>query len=187
MYRIIIKVYQLCSLFYWTFIANIKLRSVGSVGRRFRAEGPVYLTAISGEIQIGDNVRFGPYIRLGVTTGAILKVGSNVSINQGSVIVCYERIEIGDYTRVGEYVSIRDYDHGWKDIDKLIVEQGFVVAPCTIGEDVWIGRSSSILKGVAIMDKAVVGANSVVTKNVGLGMVVVGVPAIVQSKRVKLD
>jgi acetyltransferase-like isoleucine patch superfamily enzyme len=179
-----VKIFLILGLFFWTVIAYLKLRPLGFVGKGFRAEGPIYLTAISGNIHIGRGVRLGPNVRLGVANNSKIIIGDNVSINQGSVIVAYERVEVGDNTRVGEYVSLRDNDHGWQNIDMLILEQGYIVKPCVVGKDVWVGRSSTIMKGVTIGDKVVIGANSVVTRNVERGKVMAGVPAREISKRV---
>lgn len=49
-------------------------------------------------------------------------------------------------------------------------------APITIGRDVWIGANSTICGGVTIGDKSIIGAGSVVTKNIPAGVIAVGNP-----------
>ena len=61
--------------------------------------------------------------------------------------------------------------------------QGYECAEVVIGSDVWIGAHATILPGVTIGDRAVVGAGAVVTRDVGEGQVVVGVPARVIGSR----
>ena len=56
-------------------------------------------------------------------------------------------------------------------------------SPCTIGHDVWIGAQSLILRGVHVGDGAVIGANSVVTRDVAPFDVVAGSPARVIKQR----
>ena len=53
------------------------------------------------------------------------------------------------------------------------------MAPVLIGQDVWIGAKATILRGVAVGDGALIGANSVVTHDVPPGAIVAGSPAVV--------
>jgi acetyltransferase-like isoleucine patch superfamily enzyme len=55
-------------------------------------------------------------------------------------------------------------------------------APIIIGNNVWIGSNSTILPGVVIGDNSIIGAGSVVTKNVPSNVIVAGVPAKVIKK-----
>ena len=112
----------------------------------------------------------------GVNYTPSIIIGDNVSVNQGSFIISRESIVIGNNTRVGEYVSIRDNDHEWRDKNTPILQQGFITNAVEIGSDVWIGRNVVISKGVKIGDGAVIGANAVITKNVNQYEVVVGNP-----------
>jgi acetyltransferase-like isoleucine patch superfamily enzyme len=60
---------------------------------------------------------------------------------------------------------------------QLINQQKHTSEPINIGNDVWIGANSTILKGVNIGDGAVIAAGAVVTKDVGAYTIVAGVPA----------
>ncbi len=97
-------------------------------------------------------------------------------INAGCVLVSYARITIGDDCLIGEYVSIRDANHGLS-VGVPMRLQAHRSAPVTIGRNVWIGRGSVVLKGVTIGDGAVVAANSVVSRDVPADAIVVGAPA----------
>jgi len=108
--------------------------------------------------------------------GGSIAVGSHVRINTGTLVAACSRVEIGDDCLIGEYVSIRDANHGTAP-DSFMRLQQQETAPISIGKDVWICRGSVILKGVTIGDGAVVGANSVVTHDVPPGAVVAGAPA----------
>ncbi len=93
------------------------------------------------------------------------------------MIVCQERIEIGKNTMIAAYCYIVDADHGFDDANAPIREQGLRVRPVRIGNDVWIGTHSIILRGVTIGDGAIVAANSVINRDVPPYTVVAGVPA----------
>ena len=85
-------------------------------------------------------------------------------------------IRIGNDVMLGPKVTIWARDHGMRK-DVLMRLQSHEAAPITIGDDVWIGAGAIVLRGVQIGHGAVVGAGSVVTKNVPDWAVVAGVPA----------
>lgn len=175
--KYIYKTAYFSKLFLISNYNKLKLSLIWSVGKNFKSEGSIYIPAIKGDIYIGNNVWFGPEIRIGATDKAKIIIGNNVSINQGSFVIARESIRIGNDCRIGEYVSIRDNDHEWHDPKKNIREQGFITKPIEIENDVWIGRCVSILKGVKIGRGAIVASNAVVTKDILPYQVVAGVPA----------
>jgi len=73
-------------------------------------------------------------------------------------------------------VSVRDANHRFR-TQQPIRDAGYRAAPIVIGANVWIGRGAIVLPGVRIGDRAVIGANAVVTHDVPAGAVVGGVPA----------
>ena len=78
---------------------------------------------------------------------------------------------------ISPHNDIVDFNHVYQNPDKSINQQGFVTQKIKIEEDVWIGSGCKILMGVTIGKGAVVGAGSVVTKDVPPYHVVVGNPA----------
>lgn len=104
-------------------------------------------------------------------------MGKDVSIGRFSLINAMECVVIGDGALIAESVSIRDHDHEFSDTTKFIRDQGFRTASVVIGNDVWIGAKSTILRGVRIGDGAIIAANSVVTKDVPEMAIVGGAPA----------
>jgi acetyltransferase-like isoleucine patch superfamily enzyme len=63
------------------------------------------------------------------------------------------------------------------EVERPIRVQGIYTRECVIGSNVWVGYGACILRGVQVGDNAVVGTNSVVTRNVQANAVVGGVPA----------
>lgn len=107
--------------------------------------------------------------------GYNITVGDGVFLNFGCVILDVVAVTIGARTQIGPGVQILTADHP-RDPEqrRRMLEFG---RPVTIGADVWIGGAALILPGVTIGDGAIVGAGSVVTRNVGAGATVVGNPA----------
>jgi serine acetyltransferase len=150
---------------------------------RTRIEGHIIVRSFGGEVRLGDRVLLGPMVVMGAARGAQLKIGAGTSVNQGSFIEALVSVTIGQNCLIGEYCSVRDNDHAFADPDLLIRDQGYNSAPVVIGDDVWLGRQVTVLKGVTIGHGAVVGANAVVTKDVPARAIVGGVPARIISWR----
>lgn len=174
---LVFKALSLVREYYWTIRNRLILRLIWTLGSGVSFRGPVVVRSASGTVRVGRGARFGPWVNVEAARGAVLEIGEGVSINQGTFIVARESIMIGAFTLVGEYVSIRDNDHGFANPDELIAHQGYITRPVRIGRDVWIGRGAVISKGVIIGDGAVVGAGAVVTADVDEYTIVVGVPA----------
>lgn len=110
-----------------------------------------------------------------------IRIGANCSIGEYNNITATNQIAIGDNLLTGRWVTITDNSHGATDTESLqmaplmrpIVSKGSVI----IGKNVWIGDKATILPGVTIGDGVVIGANSVVTKDVPAYSVVAGNPA----------
>lgn len=127
-------------------------------------------------LQTGRHCRLGRDVFLDTNEAGRITLGNHVRINQGCVLVSYAHIDIGDDCLIGEYVSIRDANHGTR-LDSPRRLQSHASAPIRIGRNVWVGRGAVILKGVTIGDGAVIGANSVVTRDVPAATLVAGAPA----------
>lgn len=110
-----------------------------------------------------------------------IRIGINCSIGEYNNITATNRIEIGDNLLTGRWVTITDNSHGTTDAESLQIEPLMrpVISkgPVVIGKNVWLGDKATILPGVTIGEGAVIGANSVVTKDVAPYTVVAGIPA----------
>lgn len=147
------------------------------LGQRCQFKGFPRFGYVFRDIQLGDACTLGKGIFLNCGPDSAIKIGSNVGLNDYTYISSLYGITIGDNTRIGEFVSIRDNDHKFSNIDVPISSQGFVGAAIGIGNDVWVGRGAYIGKGVQIGSGAIIGANSVVTKDIPSYAVAVGAPA----------
>lgn len=107
--------------------------------------------------------------------GTNIHLGARVFVNFGCVILDVVRVEIGAGTQIGPGVQILTADHPR---DPKLRAQGLEFGrKIRIGANVWIGGRALILPGVTIGDDAIIGAGSVVTRDVAAGATVVGNPA----------
>lgn len=107
--------------------------------------------------------------------GYNIRLGDKVFVNYDCVFLDIVGIAVGDRTQIGPGVHIYAADHPRDpDVRRRGLEFG---RPVTVGCDVWIGGGAVILPGVSIGDRAIVGAGSVVTKDVAAGVTVAGNPA----------
>jgi acetyltransferase-like isoleucine patch superfamily enzyme len=106
-----------------------------------------------------------------------LRIGSEVSF--GPNCAFYELragLTIGDYTMIGAGVCVSGVNHGMDPEGAPYRFQNTDNRPVHIGRNVWIGMNSTILPGVTIGDNSVIGAGSVVTKDIPASVVAFGHP-----------
>lgn len=158
----------------WRLVA-LRAWCIGAVPASTQFDGPVRVPKRIA-LQLDAHCRLGREVFFDTNEGGRIAVGQHVRINAGAVLVSYASITIGNDCLIGEYVSIRDANHGTEAGSPMRL-QPHASAPIVIGNNVWVGRGAVILKGVCIGDGAVVAANSVVTGNVPPRTLVGGVPA----------
>ena len=107
--------------------------------------------------------------------GYNIRLGRGVFLNLNCVILDVCEVEIGDQTQIGPGVQILTADHPRDPAERAAgIEFG---KPIVIGRNVWIGGGAIILPGVSIGDDAIIGAGSVVTRDVPEGVTAAGNPA----------
>ncbi|MDZ8052238.1 MAG: acyltransferase [Aulosira sp. ZfuVER01] len=103
-----------------------------------------------------------------------LEIGNQVSVGTYVHMWCQGGIQIGDRVMIGSHTAITSVTHDYHQED---MHQTSILKTVVIEDDVWIGTHSMILPGVTIGKGAVIGANSVVTKDVKPYSIVFGSPA----------
>ena len=105
----------------------------------------------------------------------MISLGNHVWINYGLTGVGAGHIEIGDRVLIGPHVTLVTANHPLDPLERAKphrVEHGKI----TIGENAWIGANVTICSDVRIGKNSVIGAGSVVTRNIPDNVLAAGVP-----------
>lgn len=129
----------------------------------------------NGKIQVGKKSFF--FDNVEVQSRGLLKIGNNVHVNNYSRIVAFDKIIIGNNVTIAQFVSIIDHNHKFELINDKLELDGYTTSPITIGNNVWISDKVTILRGVTIGNNVIIGANSLVNKDIQSDSIVGGVPA----------
>jgi lipopolysaccharide O-acetyltransferase len=141
------------------------------LGENFTAGRHLWLEAVEEQ----NGLRYQPEIR----------IGANVIVNDDVHIAAINRVSIGDDSLIASRVFISDHLHGRYgaagDASSPLVaprlREVTGAGPVAIGRNVWIGEMVAILPGVTIGDGCVIGAESVVTRDIPPASIAVGAPA----------
>ena len=148
------------------------------IGRSARFVGMPSIMALGQSIEIGVGLRLASSTLsnlLGVNHRVIIATISNGKIQignnfrmSGGAIVARKSITIGNNVNVGVNCTITDSDHHAVDYSKrgLETSKDISTRPVIIGDDVWLGANVTILKGVTVGSRSIVGAGITVTKSI---------------------
>lgn len=132
---------------------------------------PAHIKELFGSV--GENPWINPYFMCDAGSG--IHAGNNFFANNNVTIQDIGGVYIGDDVRIGPFTLITTVNHPLNAEERKGTYA--YCSPVHIGNNVWIGGSCTILPGVTIGDNAVIGAGSVVTKDVPANTLVCGVPA----------
>lgn len=121
---------------------------------------------------MGENVNFEPDFRC--EFGSNIFIGNNFFANFDCVILDCNRIVIGNNVLFGPRVGLYAGNHATHPEDRVAC--GCYSKPITIGDNVWVGAGVHIMGGVTIGRNSIIGAGSVVTKDIPENVIAAGVP-----------
>ncbi|WP_128381979.1 acyltransferase [Streptomyces cavernae] len=127
-------------------------------------------------IVIGERTLVGRHVEL-VPQGGSITIGSDCSLNNYVVMYGAGGITVHDGCRIATGVTIIAFNHGFDDVKRPIRNQPITARGVVVESDVWIGARSILLDGVAVGRGSVVGAGSVVTRDIPEYAIVAGNPA----------
>lgn len=131
---------------------------------------------------VGEGCKIQPHVYVG--RGENITIGSFCQINEWVRLI---DVKIGNYVMLAPHVNILGgFVHNYERNDiPMVFQKEVYKGPVIIEDDVWIGINSVVLAGVTISKGAIVGAGSIVTKDVPPYSIVGGVPARLLGNRKK--
>lgn len=121
-------------------------------------------------LKLGKHIVTDGHSTLIVSNGGELSIGNFVYLNEGCMISCKSKIEIGEGCKFGPGVMIFDNNHKY-DMQSGVSDE-HTSSPIVIGRNCWIAANAIILKGTIIEDNCVIGAGSIVRGHVQKGSIV---------------
>jgi len=180
---------RLKKAWYTPIVATMARLKGIELGKNPRFFGMTYLRrSPHTRIKIGDNCSFRssftsnlvginrPCLICTWFDEAVIEIGDNVGMS-ATVIGAKEHIKIGDNVMFGANAFVTDFD--WHPVDPNLRHRSDLApsAPTIIENNVWVGMNAQVMKGVRIGENSVIGANSVVVKDIPANVIAAGNPA----------
>jgi acetyltransferase-like isoleucine patch superfamily enzyme len=165
---------------------SVTVRSPGriAVGKHVMVDDYAVLDAKGqlSSIQLGDRILLGRNTILSCNNSRI-KIADFVSIGPFCFFASKSHIDVGANVLIGSGTHLMAGGHVSDDPNTAIIYQARTSAGITIEDNVWIGSGTKVLDGVTIGHDSIVGAGSVISKDVPPWSVAMGNPARVVQKR----
>lgn len=160
-----------------------KINNIKCTGKCYIGNGKIIN---HGNFILGKDVIIRPSTNIFVENKfSLLQIGNNAEIGNHSTISVYNKIILGNGVLTGPHVFIADHNHKYENPEIPIYKQGVKINPkdcITIDDGTWLGTNVAIIGDVHIGKNCVIGANSVVTKDIPDYCIAVGSPAKVIKK-----
>ncbi len=169
-YRSIVTVENKTVKFYGTskIISNKSRKKDIIIRKHSHIRGEIFLFGHGGKVEIGEFCYIGEGTR--IWSSSNIKIGNRVLIAHNVNIHDNNSHPIDFKERSKHFIEIIEFGHP---LEGLSLRE----SPIVIGDDVWIGFNSIILKGVSIGDRSIIASGSVVTKNFPENCIIAGNPA----------
>ena len=180
--------YKNLTIVFWKFY-NLKILKIKGAhcGSNVNIYKKVYFQIKKGDLYIGDNYTMtsgdciNPLCRniracIFISNGGIIKIGNNVGMSSPCLWI-RESLTIGNNVKIGGNCIIMDNDVHQLDYAERRADKGMVCSsPVVIENDAWLGANVIVLKGVTIGARSIIGAGSVVTKDIPADCIAAGNP-----------
>jgi acetyltransferase-like isoleucine patch superfamily enzyme len=145
---------------------------------RWPLHGNVLEAFSEGRLEIGEHTLLEPHVWLTAPDEARIVIGSQTFLNIGVMVASVEYVQIGDHCMFANGCFITDGSHRFDDPIRPVPWQGFSSkGPTKVGNNVWCGVNVVVTSGVTVGERSVIGANSVITRDIPPFSIAAGVPA----------
>jgi acetyltransferase-like isoleucine patch superfamily enzyme len=144
----------------------------------------IHRSSNGGSVELGDRVHLVEDIYIQTGQGGSLKIGSDTYIQPRCQFSAYlNQIEIGCGVQIAPNCAFYPYDHGYAPGELISKQPLKTKGPIIIDDDALLGYCVIVLSGVRIGKGAIIGAGSVVTRDIPDGAIAAGVPASIKKMR----
>jgi acetyltransferase-like isoleucine patch superfamily enzyme len=145
---------------------------------RYPVEGEILEALDEGRLRIGEGTLLEPGCWLTLAPEGEIEIGEGCFLNRGTMIAAQGRVTIGDHVMFANNCFIGDAEHRFDDPELPVTWQGFTSkGPVEIGANTWFGVNCAVTSGVSVGERCVIGANSVVTRDLPARHICAGAPA----------
>ena len=145
---------------------------------RWPVQGNVLESFREGRLEIGEHTLLEPHVWLTTGDSGRIRIGRGTFLNVAVMVASVELVEIGDHCMLANGCFITDGNHRFDDFEQPVTWQGFSTkGPTRIADNVWCGANVVITSGVTIGERCVIGANSVVNRDLPPYSLAAGAPA----------
>src|SRR5436305_6272485 len=145
---------------------------------RFPVQGNVLEALDDGRLTIGKGTLLEPGCWITIADEGRVSIGEGTFLNLGTMVAAQNEVTIGDHVMFANHCFVSDASHRYDDPSKPVTWQGFSSKGLTrIGDNGWFGVNCVVTSGVTIGERCVIGANSVVTKDIPPRHIAAGSPA----------
>jgi acetyltransferase-like isoleucine patch superfamily enzyme len=147
---------------------------------RWPVHGNVLEAFREGRLEIGAHSLLEPHVWLTAPGDGRIRIGSGSFLNIAVMVAAMELVEIGDHCMFANGCFVTDSNHRFDDPLRPVTWQGFTSkGPTRVADNVWCGANVVVTSGVNVGERCVIGANSVVTRDLPPRSIATGVPATV--------
>ncbi len=145
---------------------------------RWPVHGNVLEMLRTGRLEVGAHTLLEPGVWITAPAPGRVRIGAGTFLNQGVMIAAVGLVEIGDHCMLANGCFVSDGSHRFEDPTVPVPWQGFTTkGPTRIDDNVWCGVNVVVTSGVTIGERCVIGANSVVTRDIPPHCIAAGSPA----------
>ena len=145
---------------------------------RWPVQGNVLEAFREGRLEVGEGTLLEPNVWITCPGDAHIRIGAGTFLNIGVMVAAHELVEIGDHCMFANGCFISDASHRFDDPDKPITVAGLhVEGPDAHRRQRLVRRERGVTNGVTVGERCVIGANSVVTRDLPPYSIAAGAPA----------
>ena len=162
----------------WNRLAIHREMAARGAFARWPIQGNVLEALREHRLEVGAGTLFEPYVWLTAPGDARITIGEGCFLNVGVMVAAVGLVEIGDHCMLANGCFVSDGSHRFDDPDKPVPWQGFTTkGPTRVGDNVWCAANVVLTSGVSVGERCVIGANSVVTRDLPPRSIAAGAPA----------